>query len=59
MPFADYSDFTPAQWEEFVRQKTTEESITLSQKQTELAKSNIHKVRLGPDGYQRKVEARQ
>ena len=32
MPFADYRDFTPAQWEEFVRQKTTEESRTLSQK---------------------------
>ena len=56
MPFADYRDFTPAQWEEFVRQKTTEEVTALSQKQTELAKNNIHKVRLGPGGYQRKID---
>ena len=54
--FADYGDITPAQWEEFVRQKTTEEAIALSQKQTGLAKSNIHKVRLGPGGYQRKID---
>ena len=55
-PFANYGDITPAQWEEFVRQKTTEEALALSQKQTELAKSNIHKVRLGPGGYQRKID---
>ena len=55
-PFADYRDITPAQWEEFVRQKTTEEVTALSQKQTELAKSNIHKVSLGPGGYQRKID---
>jgi hypothetical protein len=55
-PFADYGDITPAQWEEFVRQKTTEEALALSQKQSELAKSNIHRVHLGPGGYQRKVE---
>ena len=56
MPFAEYGDITLAQWEEFVWQKTTEEAIALSQKQTELAKSNIHKVHLGPGGYQRKVD---
>jgi len=50
-PFADYGDITPAQWEEFVRQKTIEEAIALSQKHTELAKSNIYKVRLGTGGY--------
>ena len=54
--FADYGDVTTAQWEEFVRQKTTEEAVALSQKQTELAKSNIHKVHLGPGGYQRKID---
>ena len=54
--FADYGDITPAQWEEFVRQKTTEEARALSQKQTELVKSNIHKVGLGPGGYQRKID---
>jgi hypothetical protein len=56
-PFADYGDITPAQWEEFVRQKTTEEALALSQKQSELAKNNIHRVHLGPSGYQRKVES--
>jgi len=29
-PFTDYGDITPAQWEEFVRQKTTEEALALS-----------------------------
>ena len=42
--------------EEFVRQKTTEEAVALSQKQTKFAKSNIHKVRLGLGGYQRKID---
>ena len=42
--------------EEFVRQKTTGEAVALSQKQTKLAKSNIHKVRLGLGGYQRKID---
>ena len=42
--------------EEFVRQKTTEEALALSQKQTQLAKSNIHRVHLRPSGYQRKVD---
>ena len=55
-PYADYGDITPAQWEVFVRQKTTKEAVALSQKQTELAKSNIHKVHLGPGGYQRKID---
>ena len=55
-PFTDYGDITPAQWEEFVRQKSTEEALALSQKQSDLAKSNIHKVHLGPDGYQGKLD---
>ena len=49
-PFADYGDITPAQWEEFVRQKTTEQALALSQEQSDLAKSNVHKVHLGPGG---------
>ena len=49
-PFADYGSITLAQWEEFVRQKTTEEALALSQKNRELAQSNIHKVHLGPSG---------
>ena len=55
-PFADYGSITPAQCEEFVRQKTTEEALALSRKNRELAQSNIHKVHLGPGGYQRKVD---
>jgi len=47
-PFADYGDITPAQWEEFVRQKNSEESLALSKRNRDLALSNIHKVRLGP-----------
>jgi len=54
-PFADFGDITPAQWEEFVRRRTTEEALALSRKQSDLAKSNIHKVHLGPDGYQGKL----
>ena len=29
-PFADFGDITPAEWEEFVRQKTTKEALVLS-----------------------------
>ena len=36
-PFADFKDITPALWEEYVRQKTTEEDLALSQKQSDLA----------------------
>ena len=34
-PFADYGKITQAQWEEFVRQKSTEQSLALSKKNTE------------------------
>ena len=54
-PFVGYGKITQAQWEEFVRQKSTEESLALSKKNTELATSNVHKVHLGPGGYQRKA----
>ena len=47
-PFTDYGEITPAQWEEFVRQKSTEQSLALSKKNTDLAMSNVHKVHLGP-----------
>ena len=55
-PFEDYGDITPAQWEEFVRQKSTEKSLALSKKNSDLAMSNVHKVHLGPGGYQRKAD---
>ena len=31
-PFADYGEITQAQWEEFVRQKSTDQSLALSKK---------------------------
>jgi hypothetical protein len=55
-PFLDYRDITPAQWEEFVRQKISEEALALSQRNRDLALRSIHKVHLGPGGYQRKVD---
>ena len=55
-PFANYGDITPQQWEEFVRQKNSEESLALSKRNRDLALSNVHKVRLGPGGYQRKAD---
>ena len=42
-PFADYREIIQAQWEEFVWQKSTEESLALSKKNTDLAMSNVHK----------------
>jgi hypothetical protein len=55
-PFADYGEITRAQWEEFVRQKTSAEALALSQRNKKLARSNIHKVYLGSAGYQRQLE---
>ena len=55
-PFADYGEISQAQWEEFVRQKSTEQSLALSKKNTDMALSNVHKVHLGPGGYQRKAD---
>ena len=55
-PFADYGEITQAQWEEFVQQKSTEKSLALSKKNFDLAMSNVHKVHLGPGGYQRKAD---
>ena len=55
-PFADYGEITQAQWEEFVRQKSTEQSLVLSKNNTEQATRNVHKVHLGPGGYKRKAD---
>uniref|UniRef100_K3Y197 Uncharacterized protein n=1 Tax=Setaria italica TaxID=4555 RepID=K3Y197_SETIT len=41
---------TPPQWDEFVRQKNSPEALALSQRNRELALSNIHKVHLGLGG---------
>ena len=42
-PFADYGDITPQQWEDFGRQKNSEESLALSKRNRDLALSNVHK----------------
>ena len=55
-PFANYGDITPQQWEEFVRQKNSEESLALSKRNRDLALSNVQKVCLGPGEYQRKAD---
>jgi hypothetical protein len=55
-PFVEYGEITWAQWEEFVQQKASKEGLALSQRNRELALSNIHKVHLGPGGYQRQLE---
>ena len=55
-PFADYGDITPQQWEEFVRQKNSKESLALSKRNRDLALSNVQKVCLGPGEYQRKAD---
>jgi hypothetical protein len=49
--FQDYGDITPAQWVEFVWQKNSKKALALSQRNRDLALSNIHKVVLGPGGY--------
>ena len=55
-PFADYGDITPAQWEEFVRQKNSKKSLALRKRNRDLALSNIYKACLGPGGYQSKAD---
>ncbi|KAJ1268441.1 hypothetical protein BS78_07G135500 [Paspalum vaginatum] len=55
-PFAEFGRITQAQWDEFVRQKTTEEAIELSKANTALAKRDTHKSHLGPGGYAAKVD---
>ena len=51
-----YGMVTEAQWNEFVRQKTTPKALALSQRQSELSQRNIHRHRLGPGGYLGKQE---
>jgi len=55
-PFADYGDITPQQWEEFVRQKNSKESLALGKRNRDIALSNVQKVCLGPGEYQRKAD---
>ncbi|KAJ1257151.1 hypothetical protein BS78_K194400 [Paspalum vaginatum] len=55
-PFEEYGKITPAQWDEFVRQRTTKEAIQRSAANSALAKTDRHKPHLGPGGYAAKVE---
>ncbi|KAJ1255945.1 hypothetical protein BS78_K131700, partial [Paspalum vaginatum] len=48
-PFDKFGRITQAQWDKFVRQKTTEEAIKLSKANKALAKRNTHKPHLGPE----------
>ncbi|KAJ1262223.1 hypothetical protein BS78_09G090500 [Paspalum vaginatum] len=54
-PFDEFGRITQAQWDEFVRQKTTEQAIKLSKANTALAKRDTRKSHLGPGGYAVKV----
>nr|TKV93837.1 hypothetical protein SEVIR_9G255400v2 [Setaria viridis] len=49
-PFNEYGSITPAQWDEFVRQKISPKALALIQRNRELALSNIHKVHFEPGG---------
>ena len=55
-PFDEYGMITQAQWDEFVRQRTTEEAKELSKVNATLAKRDVHKENLGPGGYAAKLE---
>nr|TKW25490.1 hypothetical protein SEVIR_3G123500v2 [Setaria viridis] len=55
-PFNEYGSITPAQWDEFIRQKTSPEALALNQRIRELVLSNIHKVHLRPGGYRGKID---
>ena len=50
-PFNEFGHITPSQWADLVAQKTSPEALALSAHNTELAKKNVHRHRLGPDGY--------
>ena len=47
-----YRRITAAKWKTFVEQKTSEEFLSMSQANAELAKKNIYHHRLGTGGYQ-------
>jgi len=55
-PFEEYGKITQAQWDEFKRQRTTEQAIKLSKANSALAKRDVHKPHLGPAGYAGKTE---
>ena len=55
-PFNEFGKITSSQWEELVAQKTSPETLELSARNTELAKTNKHHHRLGHGGYNAKEE---
>jgi len=50
-----YPSITTAKWKTFVEQKTSEEFLSMSQANAELAKKNIYHHCLGTSGYQRAI----
>ncbi|KAJ1277627.1 hypothetical protein BS78_04G018000 [Paspalum vaginatum] len=50
-PLTEFGRITPAQWDKFVRQRTTPKAITKSKANSDLTKRNVHTHRLGPGGY--------
>jgi len=50
-----YPRITAAKWKTFVEQKTSEEFLSMSQANAELAKKNIYHHCLGTSGYQRAI----
>ena len=50
-----YSRITIAKWKTFVEQKTSEEFLSMSQANAELAKKNIYHHHLETSGYQRAI----
>ena len=53
-PFNEFGHITPSQWAELVAQKTSPEAMELSARNSEFAKRNVHRHRLGPAGYRGK-----
>ena len=55
-PFEEYGKITQAQWDEFKRQRTTEQAMKFSKANSALAKRDVHKPHLGPAGYAGKAD---
>jgi hypothetical protein len=50
-----YKKITEAQWKAFVEQKTSEDFLSKSEANSELAKKNKYHHRLGTGGYKRQI----
>ena len=50
-PYKVFSKITKEDWEEFVKARTTEEALKKSKENSEIAKKNVHRHKLGLGGY--------